>query len=65
MPANSELERLAQQATVVRQYLHEFDKVNISYCYFLFLFPSDVNEATNFNIILFPPCNRMHIRHFH
>ncbi|KAJ1698369.1 hypothetical protein LUZ63_006881 [Rhynchospora breviuscula] len=26
MPANSELERLAQQATVVRQYLHEFDK---------------------------------------
>ncbi|XP_078171358.1 lisH and RanBPM domains containing protein [Carex rostrata] len=26
MPAHSELERLAQQATVVRQYLHEFDK---------------------------------------
>jgi hypothetical protein len=34
MPANSELERLAQQATVVRQYLPEFDKVKISYCFF-------------------------------
>jgi hypothetical protein len=35
MPANSELERLAKQKTVVRQYLHEFDKVDLSFrqCY--------------------------------